>query len=312
MMNTVLPRVTIGIPTYNRGAALEGAIASAVGQDHGHLEIIVCDNASTDQTAEICASWMQRDSRIRYHRHASNVGAIANFNSLPPMASGAYFMWLADDDRITPNYVSECLAVHARHPEAALVSGISQLAASSGRAAAGVTIETTSSRPWLRVLKYLLLVRDNSGFYGLMKSADARLHPMKPRLAGDWLLIMVLAFKGPLRIAPSACLIRSADGQSANFDRLMRAHGHSWLARAFPYVVIGNEVRRELWRHPHVVAHSSWLMRGLGSLLGGLSIAVGQGVFWRAVSLASRLLNRVLSKQRADTLRRRLRAWMGI
>lgn len=306
------PLVTIGIPTYNRGNALDGAIASALNQDHDHLEVIVCDNASTDQTAEVCASWMQRDPRVRYHRHSHNIGAVANFNSLPAMASGVYFMWLADDDRITYNYVSACLAMHTQNPETALASGVSQFAASSGRFVRGVMIEATSSHPWLRILKYLLLVRDNSGFYGLMKCDHARQHPMKPLLAGDWMLIMELAFRGTLRIASSATLTRAADGQSADFDRLMRSHGHSRLARAFPYVVIGNAIRKELWNAQEIKARSSSLTRALGSLLAGLCIVVGQGLLWRSVSLSSRLLARIMSPQRADALKRRLRSWMGI
>lgn len=312
MMKTDAPHVTIGIPTYNRGHSLDAAIASAAGQSHGNLEIILCDNASTDETGEICAKWVRQDPRVKYHRHSENVGAIANFNSLPGMASGDYFMWLADDDRIASNYVSECLAVHIDHPGTALVSGVSHFITSSGRSAKGVTIEAVSRHPWLRVFKYLLLVRDNSGFYGLMKSNHARQHPMKARLAGDWLLVMGLAFQGDLRIAHSTSLTRAADGESADFDRLMRSHGHPWLARKFPYVVIGNEVRKELWSHPDFVARSSSLTRAFGSIVGGLCIGVGQGLLWRSVSLASRLLARVMSKQRAETLKRRLRAWMGI
>lgn len=307
-----LPLITIGIPTYNRGPSLERAINSAVDQDYDNLEIIICDNASTDQTAEICMRWAQRDSRIRYHRHASNIGAVANFNSLSAMASGAYFMWLADDDWITPNYIKECLAIHVQYPETVLASGVSQFVVQSGQSAKGVIIQATSTHSWLRVCKYLLLVRDNSGFYGLMKSDHIRRYPMKSILAGDWMLIMGMAFKGSIRITDSASLTRAADGESADFDRLMRSYGHSVLARKFPYVVIGNAVRRELWNNPDIVARSHWLMRGVGSLAGGLCIVVGQGLLWRSVSLASRVLAHVMSKHRADALKRRLRSWMGI
>lgn len=106
------PLVTIGIPTYNRrNGYFPGALASALAQDYGELEVVVCDNASTDGTDEYVAQ--VRDPRLRYIRHPENIGANANFNSCLENARGAYFLLLHDDDLIDPTFVSRCIAALA-------------------------------------------------------------------------------------------------------------------------------------------------------------------------------------------------------
>lgn len=90
--------VTIGIPVFNGEKHLAQALDSALAQDHPNLEILICDNASTDQTRLICKNYARRDPRIRYHRNATNLGASGNFQKVLKRAAGEYFTWLACDD----------------------------------------------------------------------------------------------------------------------------------------------------------------------------------------------------------------------
>lgn len=76
-------------------------------QDYSNLEILVCDNASTDGTDAYMATL--EDPRIRYIRHAENVGANGNFNSCLENATGEYFLLLHDDDVLEPGFVSSCV-----------------------------------------------------------------------------------------------------------------------------------------------------------------------------------------------------------
>ena len=80
MENSRTTLVTIGIPTYNRAAGfLHDALSSAVQQTHKNIEIIVSDNASTDDTESLVLGF--NDPRIRYIKHAKNIGANNNFNT---------------------------------------------------------------------------------------------------------------------------------------------------------------------------------------------------------------------------------------
>ncbi|HZJ09893.1 MAG TPA: glycosyltransferase family 2 protein [Trueperaceae bacterium] len=125
------PRVTIGMPTYNRrDGYFPRALASALAQDYPRLEVLVCDNASTDGTAEYIASL--DDERLRYLRHELNIGANANFNSCLENATGDYFLLLHDDDLIDPTFVSRCLAALGDGPDVGLVRTGSRVIGADG------------------------------------------------------------------------------------------------------------------------------------------------------------------------------------
>jgi glycosyltransferase involved in cell wall biosynthesis len=102
------PLVTIGIPTYNRANRyLKQALQSAVDQTYPNIEIIVSDNCSTDNTEMVVKSFA--DSRIRYFKHTTNIGAAKNFNYCLEQARGVYFLMLHDDDLIDPDFVEICI-----------------------------------------------------------------------------------------------------------------------------------------------------------------------------------------------------------
>jgi glycosyltransferase involved in cell wall biosynthesis len=92
------PLVSIGMPVYNGGKTIRAAIDSILAQSYRNLELIISDNASTDDTASICNELTQTDSRIRYVRQVSNLGAVANFSFVLSESVGEFFMWAAADD----------------------------------------------------------------------------------------------------------------------------------------------------------------------------------------------------------------------
>ncbi len=75
-----MPAVSIGLPVYNGDNFLAEAIDSILRQTMEDFELIISDNASTDRTEEICREYAAGDSRIRYYRNESNLGAMANYN----------------------------------------------------------------------------------------------------------------------------------------------------------------------------------------------------------------------------------------
>lgn len=108
MENSRTTLVTIGIPTYNRAAGfLHDALSSAVQQTHKNIEIIVSDNASTDDTESLVLGF--NDPRIRYIKHAKNIGANNNFNCCVEEATGRYFVMLHDDDCLDEDFIEVCL-----------------------------------------------------------------------------------------------------------------------------------------------------------------------------------------------------------
>jgi len=94
------PSVTVCIPTYNRAAFLAAAINSVLTQSIGDYAVLVTDNASEDNTAEVVRGF--GDPRIRYLRHAENIGPGANFNACLRAADSEFVLILGDDDVLHP------------------------------------------------------------------------------------------------------------------------------------------------------------------------------------------------------------------
>jgi glycosyltransferase involved in cell wall biosynthesis len=92
------PKVSIGMPVYNGAPFIREALESLINQTYTNFELIISDNASTDQTGIICQEYAGRDSRIRYVLQNENLGAISNFQFVLDEAAGKYFMWAAADD----------------------------------------------------------------------------------------------------------------------------------------------------------------------------------------------------------------------
>jgi glycosyltransferase involved in cell wall biosynthesis len=101
----VPPLLTIAIPTYNRAAILERQLAWLAAAVRGHeadCELIVSDNASTDETPQVIDRWRAGLPAvlIRTHRQAQNVGAIRNIAWCIASASGRYVWSVGDDDAV--------------------------------------------------------------------------------------------------------------------------------------------------------------------------------------------------------------------
>jgi abequosyltransferase len=96
-------KLSICIPTYNRAEflkeCLESVLCSAKGCEH-RIDIVVSDNASTDNTADIIHALQRENPGIRYHRNKENIGALRNFHVLASMAFGKYIWIFGDDDKM--------------------------------------------------------------------------------------------------------------------------------------------------------------------------------------------------------------------
>ena len=105
-------KVTIAIPTFNRSALLVMAVRSALAQTYENIEVLVSDNASTDDTflrlAEIS------DRRLTVIKQPCNLGMVANWNTCLEKASGQFIILVSDDDYLESRAIEKMLAeLHA-------------------------------------------------------------------------------------------------------------------------------------------------------------------------------------------------------
>jgi len=111
------PKITLGLLVYNGERYLGQTIDSILSQTYGDFELLVSDNASTDETEDICRSYAALDGRITYIRQRENIGAMGNYNYLASRASTDYFKWSAADDLIAPTFLATCIEFLESQPE---------------------------------------------------------------------------------------------------------------------------------------------------------------------------------------------------
>jgi hypothetical protein len=126
-----VPPVSVCIPTYNYGRFLRQAIESVLAQTWGEFELIVSDNASTDHTQEVIASF--DDERIRTHRNERNIGLFGNFSRCLELAQGELVKFVCADDWLDPRYLERTVPVMREHPGVALLTTAGYVVDEGGR-----------------------------------------------------------------------------------------------------------------------------------------------------------------------------------
>jgi glycosyltransferase involved in cell wall biosynthesis len=105
------PRVCIGVPVYNGAKYIAATIEASLAQTYRDLEVVVADNASTDETAEICRAYAARDERLRYERFEEHIGVADSFTRTFGLCRSEFFQWAASDDLHDVTFVEKAVAV---------------------------------------------------------------------------------------------------------------------------------------------------------------------------------------------------------
>ena len=165
-----LPLVSVCIPTFNRVNKLRRAVTRLRESQYQNLEIIISDNASSDDTQTFCEVLCASDARFRYYRHSVNRGPTANFEFARAQAVGKYFIWLGDDDYLADDFIELCIQELERDRDLVLAAGVAHYHSNDGSLVRfGNVIQAESNAPFLRVVTYLGLVRDNAIFCGVYR-----------------------------------------------------------------------------------------------------------------------------------------------
>lgn len=117
---TAFPLVSVLIPAYNRIEFLEEAIQSAMNQTYPNLEIILCDNSTTEAVKDVAAKY----ERVAYidNRSPDKRGLAKNFDACLQYANGDYISYLFDDDAYYPTKLSQMMAVMVADEDLSLVT----------------------------------------------------------------------------------------------------------------------------------------------------------------------------------------------
>lgn len=142
--------ITVIIPCYNQAHYLGEAIESVLAQSYPHIEILVIDDGSPDNTAEVAAKYDQ----VRYIRQ-ENQGLSGARNTGIRESTGQYLVFLDADDRLVPDGLQAGINCFHVHPECAFVSGHHRYIKGDG------SLLNEYPQEWIDPDPYLALLKDN-------------------------------------------------------------------------------------------------------------------------------------------------------
>lgn len=110
----------IAVPTYNRSRMLDAQLerlVNSVGAQWERCQLLISDNASTDDTAQVCTKWQERlGEKCLVYRQPQNLGLIGNFVFCLHHSTGHFTWMVSDDDPIAPEAVTNVLAALGQSP----------------------------------------------------------------------------------------------------------------------------------------------------------------------------------------------------
>ena len=263
MKNERLPLVSLGIPTYNRSQSLKKTIQSVQQQTYPNMEIIIADNASSDETMGMVEEMMLKDTRIKYIRYEYPQSLFQRFKSIKTLAKGEYFMWISDRDTLGEDIVPDYVAFLEQHLDCATVSSRVQYWKNSSplHTAAGIQLEDTNR--FARVWRYYSSAIIGEMRYGMFRRKLIDNISLFKSFAGDWHFIAAVAFRGKIK-----CLNRIGHHQeyedidsSGLNSRSTKMPGISIFQSVFFYLSISIESFLAIVKKQEVYKEIPWAHR---------------------------------------------------
>lgn len=110
------PPVSLAMPVYNGGTMMIQALESVAAQTYTDYELVVSDNASTDDTQDVMREYARRDPRIRYFRQPYNIGSGNNWTFVASQCRATWTKWISANDDYAPRLVEATLAPMVEDP----------------------------------------------------------------------------------------------------------------------------------------------------------------------------------------------------
>lgn len=214
---TATPRLSIGLPVYNGGRYLADALDALLGQSYGDFELIISDNASTDDTAEICRHYESHDARVRYCRQPHNIGLSPNHNFVVEAAQGELFKWASYDDLYARELLERCVEALDERPEVVLAhSWTAHIDPSDAVFAAPVYPLATEGTRASDRFRSTLFGSGGDDIYGVIRtSALRRVMPLDSYHHAEHTIVAALSLYGPFHQVPEWLYFRRDHPQQA-------------------------------------------------------------------------------------------------
>jgi glycosyltransferase involved in cell wall biosynthesis len=248
------PLVSIGMPIRNEGRFLRRSLDSLLSQKGVDFELIISDNASTDDTAAICEEYRARHAFIRYHRFDANVGASANFLHVVNEAKGRYFMWAAGHDLWDSDYLRLCVDLLEANSAIVLAFGNTRWIDAEGEDFPRFTGGSDTRGLSTEGRYFTVLWGHMNPILGVIRAENLRTKEISDLVGIDLALLTSLALEGDFAQVPRNWYRREFRKEHSYATKLERyrgkdyALGATFLARYFPLARLPMRLLADLFR----------------------------------------------------------------
>ena len=212
------PIISVAMPVYNGAKWLPSAIDSILNQTCTDFEIVISDNASTDNSEEICRNYAKKDPRIRYFRNSINLGVSENFNMAFKHSVGKYVKWATTNDYIKPTMLERCVEILEKNSDVVLCYCKTRLFNPSENYEEDYedNLHLMQESPSVRFSTYFENARLNNIMNGVIRSDSLKKTGLYKRyIAADVNMIAELVFYGKFYEIPEYLFYRRMDPESA-------------------------------------------------------------------------------------------------
>lgn len=224
--------LTIGMPVYNGEPYIGQALDSLLAQDYGDFTLLVADNASTDATAQIVADYRARDERVRYVRHARNIGGAGNWTWLAQQADSPLFKWASADDVCAPTMLSRCVDALDSHPDAVLAYARTVMTDEDGtpREVCRHSLHVVDPDPAARLRQLTLALYHANALHGVIRTRPLQETSLiQPWLGSDVTTLSELVLRGSMIEVPELLFFRRRTPQSLGLGTLDKRQMQEWF-----------------------------------------------------------------------------------
>jgi len=291
--------VIAGLPVYNGQDYLAEALDSLLAQDYPNVEILISDNASTDDTERIGREYADAHGSITYIRQPGNLGASGNFDYLRRKADSEYFFWAGAHDLWDPRFTSELVAALEEDGDliAAYPAGCFLEADGSRSERMGTPHSFTSRSAPLRYIK-MVLRRQLYIVYGVFRLEVLQDMIFWQRCLGpDIMQVNHLALKGRIAGVDRELFYMRREGEYGSAARYFAN-----LRIVFGRVHVFLHIAGYQWNHIRVAFMELPVLPALG-----VSLVVTPILFVKSLRLYAGLLTEAFAPRLMRRIRNRVR-----
>lgn len=118
--------ISVIMPNYNHEKYLEEALDAILNQSYPASEIILVDDASTDNSVSLVKRYCLRYPQIKLYTNEKNSGPVVTINRAISLSTGDYLVFCAADDRVLPGFFEKAQRCMQEHPDIALCTSYSR------------------------------------------------------------------------------------------------------------------------------------------------------------------------------------------